>query len=179
MSIVTLRNLLFEFIIKQAILQSQLCVSLDGRLYLVLVKLRQWIESHNFIFEVVFGERKLGANFSQFTGIAKNQFILILCAILEFLAHSLWVNKMYYICWCLTNRFGCTPIMLAFNSCVNYCFRVVALAQFDSRLNSSIFLCMNSRIGFDSGIFPINKVSSIDVNLLSNYRLKLVFKDST
>lgn len=69
--------------------------------------------------------------------------------------------------------------MLALNGCINNSFRVVTLTNFNSCLNSSIFLGMNARISFDIGIFPINKVSSINVDLLSNDRFQLVLKDST
>ena len=105
MSIVALSDLLFEIIIEEAVLQSQLSIALDGGFYLVLIKFGQRIESHDFAFEIVLCVGELWAELSQFTSIAKHQFIFILGAIVYFLTISLWIYKGDYVCGCLTNCF--------------------------------------------------------------------------
>ena len=37
---------------------------------------------------------------------------------------------------------------------------------------------MNSRVSLDSGIFPVNEIGGIDVDLLANNTFKLVLKDA-
>ncbi len=145
---------------------------------MVLVKLCLRIDSHHLVFEVVLGVGELRAELGKFAGITEHLLVLIGVAIVHLMLLSLWVDESHNGGRSFPKGFRCSTELLTLDGRINRRLWVVALALPDSILNSGILLCMNSRVSLDSGIFPVNEIGGIDVDLLANNTFKLVLKDS-
>lgn len=145
---------------------------------MILVKLCLRIDTHHLVFKVVLGVRELRAELGKFAGITEHLLVLIRVAIVHLMLLSLWVDESHNGGRSLPEGFRCTAELLTLDGCINCRLWIVALTLPDSVLNSGILLCMNSRVSLDSGIFPVNEIGGIDVDLLANNTFKLVLKDA-